>query len=258
MGVEGRTMSDRLTRGGPSMVQPPGRFGNIGFFSDQRRIYTIEAGGWYNDRRDANRSRGMWTNFSIRPSSALRVTIAPEISSSHDAVQFLRSVADTAAVGTFGRRYVFGDLRYNQLSLETRVDWTFTPQLSLQVFAQPLIANGEYQGFRSLRQARTFDFDEFTKADGTLTQDENGLVAHPPGGLDIRIGEPDFTTLSLVGNAVVRWEYRPGSALFFVWQQRRSGFEQTPGFAPGRDLGGIFRERPENVFAVKASYWIGR
>ncbi len=258
MGIDGRTMSDRLTRGGPSMVQPQGRFGNIGFYSDQRRIYTIEAGGWYNDRRDANRSRGMWTNFSIRPSSALRVTLAPEIMASHDAVQFLRSVSDTAAVGTYGRRYLFGDLRYNQLSLETRVDWTFTPQLSLQVFAQPLIANGEYQGFRSLRQARTFEFDEFTEADGTLTRDENGLVAHPPGGPDIRIGEPNFTTLSLVGNAVVRWQYRPGSALFFVWQQRRSGFEQTPGFAPARDLGGIFRERPENVFAIKASYWIGR
>lgn len=257
-GVDGGVVDDRLTRGGPAMLRPSGRFGNLGFYSDSRRIYTIEAGTWYNERYGASRTRGIWSNFAIRPSSALRVSISPEIFASRDAAQFLRSVADTAATGTFGRRYVFGDLRYHQLSLVTRVDWTFSPRLSLQVFAQPLVANGEYRGFRSLRQSRTFEFDEFSEADGTLTQDENGYLARPPGGSEIRIGRPDFTTLSLVGNAVVRWEYRPGSALFFVWQQRRSGHEATPGFAPGRDLGAIFGEKPENVFAIKASYWIAR
>jgi hypothetical protein len=257
-GVDGGTIDDRLTRGGPAMRRPGGRFANLGFYSDQRKIYTIESGAWYNEREGASRNQGIWTNFAIRPSSALRVSVAPEISTSRNAAQFLRSVEDPAATGTFGRRYVFGDLHYNQLSLETRVDWTFTPQLSLQMFAQPLVASGEYRGFRSLRQSRTFEFDIFSEADGTITQDDDGYLAHPPGGPDIRIGRPDFTTLSLVGNAVVRWEYRPGSALFFVWQQRRSGFESEPGFSPGRDLGGIFRERPENVFAIKASYWLGR
>ncbi|CAN5255904.1 hypothetical protein BH23GEM2_BH23GEM2_16460 [soil metagenome] len=257
-GVDGAIIDDRLTRGGPVVRRSGGRFANLGLVSDQRKIYTIESGSWYNERESNSRSLGWWAVFAVRPSSALRVSVAPEISTSRDATQFLRSVEDAAAVGTFGRRYVFGDLRYNQLSLETRVDWTFTPRLSLQVFAQPLVASGDYRGFRSLRQSRTFEFDDFTEADGTLTQDEDGYLAHPPGGPDIRIGQPDFTTLALVGNAVVRWEYRPGSALFFVWQQRRNGFEPTPGFSPGRDLGGIFSERPENVFAIKASYWIGR
>jgi hypothetical protein len=257
-GVDGAVMDDRLTRGGPSMRRPGGRFANLGFYSDQRKIYTIEAGGWYNEREGATKSRGMWSNLAVRPSPALRVGVMPEIMASRDVAQFIRSVADSAATGTFGRRYVFGDLHYRQLSLETRVDWTFTPRLSLQMYAQPLIASGEYQSFRSLRQSRTFEFDVFSEGDGTLTQDDDGYLAHPSGGPAIRIGRPDFTTLSLVGNAVLRWEYRPGSALFFVWQQRRSGFEPVPGFSPGRDLGGIFRERPENVFAIKASYWLGR
>jgi hypothetical protein len=257
-GHDGSVVDDRLTRGGPAMRRPSGRFANLGFYSDQRKMYTIESGGWYNEREGASRGRGMWTFFAIRPSSALRVSISPEISASRNAAQFLRSVEDPAATGTFGRRYMFGDLKYHQFSMDTRVDWTFTPRLSLQVYAQPLIASGEYRAFRSLRQSRTFEFDAFTEADGTLSQDDDGYIAHPPGGPDIRIGRPDFTTLSLVGNAVVRWEYRPGSALFFVWQQRRSGFEQVPGFTPGRDLGGIFGERPENVFAIKASYWLGR
>ena len=257
-GVDGAIVDDRLTRGGPAMTRPGGRFGSLGFYSDQRKIYTIESGTWYNERTGASRSQGVWTYFAVKPSSALRVSVGPEISTSRDNAQFLRSVADPTAVDTYERRYVFGELHYNQLAIDTRVDWTFTPRLSLQVYAQPLVASGEYRSFKELRRPRSFEFNVFSETDGTLSQDENGFVAHPPGGADIAIGRPDFTTLSLVGNAVVRWEYRPGSALFFVWQQRRAGFEQTPGFSPGRDLGGIFQERPENVFAIKASYWLGR
>jgi hypothetical protein len=72
------------------------------------------------------------------------------------------------------------------------------------------------------------------------------------------IDNPDFRVHSLRGNAVVRWEYRPGSALFFVWQQSRSGFQPYEGdFSPGRDVRDIFG-RPSNVFLVKATYWLAR
>jgi hypothetical protein len=73
----------------------------------------------------------------------------------------------------------------------------------------------------------------------------------------LRVDDPDFNVRSLRGNAVLRWEYRPGSALFFVWQQERSGFEALGGFNAGRDVGRLFREPARNVFLVKATYWIG-
>ncbi len=257
-GVDAGVVDDRLTRGGPVTLRPPSRWGGGGIFSDQRKRWTIDAGFWSNNRMSGGWSQDYWTSFAYRPSSAIRVSVSPSVFTSRDRAQFLRSVADPTATGTHERRYVFGDLRYDQLSLETRVDWTFTPRLSLQVYAQPLVASGDYTGFRSLRQSRTFEFDEFTEADGTLIETENGWVAQPPGGPEIELGRPNFTTLSLVGNAVMRWEYRPGAALFLVWQQRRSDFENTGRFAPGRDLGGIFQKRPDNVFAIKASYWIAR
>lgn len=69
------------------------------------------------------------------------------------------------------------------------------------------------------------------------------------------VGDPLAT---LRGNAVLRWEYRPGSALFMVWQQERSGFEPIGDFDFRRDVGDIFRTVPTNVFLIKATYWIGR
>lgn len=69
--------------------------------------------------------------------------------------------------------------------------------------------------------------------------------------------EPDFTVRALQGNAVLRWEYRPGSALFVVWQQSRNGFDNAGDFRFGRDARGLFTDTPTNVFLVKLSYWLG-
>jgi hypothetical protein len=259
IGWDAGVVDDRLTRGGPVTLRPPSRWGGGGIFSDQRRIWTVDMGFWNNNRSESGWDQEIWSQFAIRPNPALRVSLSPSLFLQRNRAQFLRSVADTTADATFERSYVFGDLRYSQLSAETRVDWTFTPRLSLQVFAQPLVASGKYGRFSTLRAARTFDLADFTEADGTLMDDPDaGWIAQRPGGPRIVLGRPDFTTLSLVGNAVMRWEYRPGSALFFVWQQRRSGFDERGRFVPGRDIGAIFQEKPENVFAIKASYWIGR
>jgi hypothetical protein len=75
---------------------------------------------------------------------------------------------------------------------------------------------------------------------------------------DFGFASPDFSVRSLRGNAVLRWEYRPGSTLFLVWQQERGGPGIPGDFLLSRDLGDGFRERPDNVFVVKAMWWMGR
>ena len=72
------------------------------------------------------------------------------------------------------------------------------------------------------------------------------------------VGNPDFNFRSLRGTAVVRWEYRPGSTLFFVWTQQRDGFDAFGDFDFSRDRSALFKDRPTNVFQVKATYWLGR
>src|SRR5260221_377741 len=76
-------------------------------------------------------------------------------------------------------------------------------------------------------------------------------------GSTFTVDDPDFNFRSLLGNAVMRWEYRPGSTLFLVWQQRRTDVEPMGGFDFSRDYRGLLNQAPENVFAVKATYWIG-
>ena len=258
-GILGRqAYDDRLTRGGPIMVQPASRSFELGVETDERRIYSIGAEYGYSSDDAGSRGAEYELELNVRPTSALRLSLAPQFERQRLATQYITQADDAAATSTYGRRYVFGELLYRELSLETRVDWTFSPKLSLQMFLQPLVATGAYGDFRSLSRPRTREFDRFSESDGSLVRTSDGYEAFPAPGSVVAFEDPDFHERALLGNAVVRWEYRPGSALFFVWQQRRFGTGPAGEFELGRDVSGLFRTAPENVFAVKATYWIGR
>ena len=99
---------------------------------------------------------------------------------------------------------------------------------------------------------------------GTVTRDATtGTYTLDPDGTSgpassFSLGDPNFSDRSLRGTAVLRWEYRPGSTIFFVWTQQRSGESSNGDLNFRRDYRSLFGDRPDNVFLVKATYWVGR
>jgi hypothetical protein len=172
-------------------------------------------------------------------------------------------VTDPLATDTYGSRYVFATLDQRQFALVTRVDWTFTPTLSLQLFAQPLIASADFKDYKEFARPREFDFEIYGRDAGTISRDDatSRYTVDPDGAgaaPSFTFGDRDFNRRSLRGNAVLRWEYRPGSALFFVWQQSRFGSIGSGEFDFGRDFDALWNVQPENVFVIKGTWWIGR
>jgi hypothetical protein len=262
-------IDDRLTRGGPLGRQPTQWGGWTEIAADPRKtvsgfFYTH----YYGDTNDGY-SNDMQVSFIVRPSSSVRVQVTPNLSRYRNTIQFVTRSTDPLATTTFGRRYVFSDLYQTTLSATTRIEWTFTPLLSLQLYAQPFASAGKYKGFKELATPGTQEYSVYGRDNGSTitpvleagtgktesyTVDPDGAGAAP----SFSVGNPDFRTHSLRGNAVVRWEYRPGSALFFVWQQERSDFLPLEGdFRTRREIRQIFG-RPGNVFLVKATYWFAR
>ena len=105
----------------------------------------------------------------------------------------------------------------------------------------------------------------YGKDQGTVvaTTGPNGLVSDyiidPDGAgpaAPFTLGNPDFTDRSLRGNAVFRWEYRPGSLLYVAWTQSR--FDEGPfgDLQLGRERAALFGTKPDNIFLIKASYWL--
>jgi len=72
----------------------------------------------------------------------------------------------------------------------------------------------------------------------------------------VRIGNRDFNSRSLNGNAVLRWEYRPGSTMFFVWSTTCAAGASDPRFSAGDDVRRLCQGPSDNIFAIKANYWL--
>jgi len=262
-------IDDRLTRGGPLGRQPTqwGLWTEIDTDTRKTVSYSFIV-NYYGDEKQGY-SKDVSFGFNIRPSSSIHVTISPEITRFHNTIQYVQAATDASATSTFGRRYVFSDIYQTTLSATTRVEWTLSPLLSFQLYAQPFASAGRYRNFKELATPGTQDYVVYGQDNGSTiapvtdptTGDVQSYTADPDGpgvGLPFSIGNPDFRTHSLRGNAVVRWEYRPGSALFFVWQQQREDFLPFEGdFRTGRETRMIFG-RPSNVFLVKATYWFAR
>jgi hypothetical protein len=259
---------DRLTRGGPLAAVPAQWLFNAYVRTDPRKVVSGGIDLSSTDDRSGGTNRTLGLSLDLRPNSALRLRAGPTLARQHQTRQYVTAAADETATATYGRRYIFADLDQTTFSIETRVDWTFTPRLSLQLFAQPYVSAGDYSGFKAFRTPGTYDFDVYGACStgpmpggtSTLCREKNDYLADADGAGPapaIGFGNPDFTFRSLRGNAVLRWEYRPGSALFFVWQQERSSQLEHGDFDFSRDYGALFREPGRNAFLIKATYWFG-
>ncbi len=261
IGVYPETDNDRLTRGGPVARHPSGFNVSQWISTDQRKPYSANLNFTY-----AVNGRGGWGYFpslgvTFRPASAMEVSLAPTLRRSSAVAQYVAAIPDETADRTFGARYVFSDLDQTTLSMDTRVSWTFTPRVSFQLFLQPFLSSGDYSGFKELHQPRKWDWDVYGEERGTIAETDQEIIVDPDGdgaAAPFTLWNPDFNMRSLRGNAVLRWEYRPGSTLYLVWQQRRFNRITDGRFRFEEDYDALFRIPPENVFALKVSYWVGR
>jgi hypothetical protein len=252
---------DKLTRGGPLAQFPAGGTIRAALNTDSRRSTRLNLSGVVAWDDAGGHLRQINTSLSLRPSTAFKVRFEPGFRKLRDMAQYVTTVEDPVATETYGSRYVFATIDQNQISLDTRLDWTFSPKLSLQLYVQPLIVAGEYSDLKELRTSATYEFDVYGKNAGTITTDPaSGDATVDPDGpgpaAAFTVANPDFNFRSFRGNAVLRWEYRPGSALFLVWQQGREETASVGDFDFSRDWRALSDVPPENVLALKATYWI--
>ncbi|MEO7455135.1 MAG: DUF5916 domain-containing protein [Gemmatimonadaceae bacterium] len=252
-----------LLRGGPEGKQPSIWQLNGNVSTDSRRRAVLGLNGTYVQDKLGGMYSQMGFSVDMKPSSNIRINFSPAYNRLFDTEQLVRTVVDPLATSTYGRRYVIGALSQSTLSLETRLDITLTPQLSFVTYIQPFVSTGHYDDYKELLTAGTYSFSRYGSQRGSLTYDAaNARYTVDPDGAGpapaFTISSPDFNVRSLRGNAVLRWDYRPGSALYFVWQQQRSDFAPIGEFEARRDVGAIFRTVPTNVFLLKATYWMGK
>ncbi len=258
-----KSTDTRATRGGPTMENPPGQEAFGGVWTDSRQSVVAEIFGFtYQGGGGEQYSTDL--SLTYKPAPNVNLSFGPSYSKSLSEAQWVTSYADPTATATFGNRYIFANIDQTTISANIRLNWTFTPRLSLQVFMQPLISSGKYTNMKEFTRPGSFVFRNFGLNGSTMNtnNDPQGNITSydiDPDGAGssptVNVGNPDFNFTSLRGNAVLRWEYRPGSTVYLVWTQNRSDYLNDGQFQFRRSFNRLVSAKADNIFMLKFTYW---
>ena len=224
---------DRVTRGGPGVLGNKNVSTWYYFGSDNRKNFSFGYNGNHDGDGKGTTRHNIGPYVTWRPTSASSITSGFRYNINNDDSQWVTNEEiEDAPV-----RYVFGRLNQRTVSFNIRVNYTLTPNLSFQSYAEPFVSAGAYRSYKEL-------------VDGRAPEYTDRYRSYAYGG------NADFNYRSFRTTNVLRWEYKPGSSLFVVWQQNRSDEGDLGDFQFGRDFGGVFSAPSHNVFLVKLSYWL--
>jgi len=229
--VNATNFDDRLTRGGPGGLNEGGRSIWQWFNTNDRRVVSFNWNSAFGGD-GYGRFFELGPTVVFRPVSSFSTEIGTYYSNNINDAQWVAEVVDPDR-----SHYVFGRLEQKTHSLTLRVNYTMTPNLSLQIYGQPFISTGHYVSYKELVNGRAERYE-----------DRYAPYAYT--------GNADFNVLSFRTTNVLRWEYRPGSTVFVVWQQGREGQGEPGRFALGKDYSGLFSTPSSNLLLVKFAYWM--
>jgi hypothetical protein len=290
------SLSMERLRGGPALLLPARDDVTVSVLTDQRKasFVTVDASAGREPRSGSwgasiaplvNIRSSERLQWSIGPSYAVDVVgwqvvgdITPprraggaslgglagiDVDADADAGRLLALASLSAAPAP---SYIVGRVTQRTLSLTMRSDFVFSPRLVLQLYAQPFGTVGRYDRYQRLAAPRDPDparrfapiaVQETPAAASPAAAPELGIDLDGDGLLDGTLASPAAQQRTLNANAVLRWEYRPGSFLTFVWNHRRDVTAADATRSPANALGALPGDPSTNVILLKASFRLG-
>lgn len=246
---------ERLSRGGPPLEGTDAWGARLGWRTNPSSPNQLDGYLFYRREELGGWSGTVTGGASVRPSPDLRLEFSPRLTQSEDPRQYVTTLPD-GPDATGGRRYVFARIDRTTLSGELRLDYAFSPDLSLELFAQPFAASGDYHDFGELTRPGAKRLRRYGEGDSRVVESGDGTLRVEQGGERFTVPEPDFNLFSFRSTAVLRWQWRPGSTFYLAWQQDRR--ERRRAGAPV-GVGGWaepFDATGDQAVTAKMTYWL--
>jgi len=251
-----------LTRGGPVAKSPTFYRYNIAYRTDRRKSINAFIRYGNRDAVDGEYDKSIRTGMNLRPNSQWEIEFDVFSSREFDTDQYVATILDPIATNTYGSRYLFTDISTNSKGLTFEASYIKSPKLSFQFFLQPELSNYHYDGLKEFLNPGQYDFMYYD--DNQINQIDDSTIEIDPdanGPAPSFLLSSDyirgFNFLSLRSNFILKWEYRPGSSLFLVWQQQRDHFEITDDDLNLNDgFEKLIDSQSVNTFMVKFAYWL--
>ncbi len=249
--------SSSLLRGGPAFRLPNRINSWLGVGTDNRRKFIMHVSGNYAEAMENNyRMFRIGTSVTYKPADNLNISFNPSVSKRSDELQYISQLRYNQE-----NRYIFASIDQEIVNFSFRLNYTLTPDLTIQYWGQPFVASGKYNDFKHVTRPQdnlyknrfhVYDATQLELIDGIYRVDENR-----DGNADYQFRKPDFNFREFLSNLVVRWEFQPGSSLYLVWSQTRSDFEINGNMTYMNHLDQLFSQKPHNIFLLKVSYRLG-
>lgn len=246
-------LSTDALRGGPALLLPPREAVSGTITSNARSTsqLTLTASAWW-EPATASRSSTIAPQLVVRASDRLRFTIGPSWTQTVYAWQFVdQAFAAPSPLDILAR------VRQETVSLTGRAIYAFSPSLTLELYAQPFVSAGRYDAFEAVadpRAPRVGDRVVRLTPDQLQYDRQTRRYTVVRGGNQALFDDPSFNAKSLNANAVLRWQFHPGSTLFVVWSQQRSIDGADGSFELSRDASQLFAAPASNTLLIKLSY----
>ena len=245
-------------RGGPRFKRPNTAFMYLFLGSDTSKLFSFTLG--YSNRHTSENIVGR-DRFVVRtnyqPTDAFSMSLNIEYDNLYDRTQYV-----TASNFNTSARYILGRIQNETLTTTLRLNYSFTPDFSLQFYGQPFISKGTFTDLNyvlnpiaeSIKdRISVYQSDQISLQDGHYSIDENRN-----GTVDYSFSNPDFSFVQLQTNLVARWEYIPGSELFFVWARGSAGNAEINNDLIDSVSDQVFRAPANDTFLVKFTYRFAR
>lgn len=241
-------------RGGPAIITPvTWRFGGS-LKTDPRKDFVFDLTGNIQVSDDGAKLYRLSSEFNIRPFSNLLLSLKPSFINGFQRLQYVTRIDSEDQA-----HYILSRIDQATVSLTLRVNYTITPNLSLQLYAEPFLSAGDYSEFKEVIEPRAKVYSDrwhiFKSQEISLQNGSYHLLLPWTEGKEITFSDPDFNFRQFRLNLVMRWEYMPGSILFLVWSNGINDYAKLGTLSFSDDLQSLFSSASNNVFLIKISHW---
>lgn len=245
-------LDTRILRGGEAMLIPSFWQGAINIRSDNsKKFYAGINANRLVSQNDNNQSTSFEISATVIPINVLKFSASLNYSENVDNLQYI----ETKTFDNSSTKYIMGHLAQKTLGATFRIDYNISPELSIQYYGSPFASVGEYSALKEVANPKASGYDDrFELINATLSGNTYHVDAHN-GTPAYSVNNPDFTFSQFRSNLVFRWEYRPGSQIFLVWGNERTGWQNESNEKVGKALTRLSKVLPNNIFQIKLNYW---
>ncbi|MFN8258827.1 MAG: DUF5916 domain-containing protein [Bacteroidales bacterium] len=246
-------LNNKILRGGDAMILPSSFIDHISINTNTSKKFVVTL----------NVALKQASNFSFRHYiinplvsyriiDPLRFTFSLDYLNNFDELQYV----DTKDYNG-EKRYVLGRIDQKNMGFTFRIDYNITPELSIQYYGSPYASIGKFKELKYATNPKAKNYNDRFALYDNLTLEDNIYQIDEDGDLlvDYTIDNPDYNFGQFRSNLVARWEFKPGSSVYFVWAMDNTNETYLNDYSLNSTFSNLFDTNPKNIFLVKFSYW---